>query len=210
MYLEEVLTNGDSRLIGYVGLVQSFASEIPFFYFANNIVERIGVKGSMNLVLLAFSLRYLLYTLFTTSTAYYILFVDLLNGVTFGLFYYSMNSLAGDYSKKMAKVELDYRIKCSKDNEVNRDEELIEDDSAFATMQGVMCGAFEGVGCALGSLLSGIIIQHFGWWAVWYLSSGMAFVVFLLDLAHLTIVFLKNQICGKQGEKEYTEPNLTN
>ena len=210
MYLEQVLMHGDSSLIGYVGLVQSFGGEIPFFYFANNIVERIGVKGSMNLALFAFGIRYLLYTFFTASTAYYILFVELLNGLSFGVFYYSMNILSRQYSKKMAIVELDYRLENAKGNETNKkvDSELFEDDSAFATMQSVLCASYEGVGCGLGNLLSGVIIQHLGWLALFYLASGLSFVVFLADFIFIVFAYFRKRISGKQVEKTMFQTNF--
>ena len=192
VFLESELANGDSILIGYAALVQCFAGEIPFLYFASRIVDRISVKGSLSLVLFAFACRYLLYSFFTPSTAYYILFVETLQGLTFGLFYYVMNHLAHGYGKKMAKVELDYRIKSARArSDLVEVAELTEDDSAFATMQGVLCGAFEGFGAGLGSLLSGLLIRHFGWTILWYLASGTSFVVFVLDFVLMTIIFLK-------------------
>lgn len=198
MYLESELANGDSSLIGYVALVQCFAGEIPFLFFASRIVDRIGVQGSLSLVLLAFGCRYLVYSFFTPATAIYILFVETLQGLTFGLFYYVMNRLAHDYSKKMAKVELDYRIKEAREqSEPKAIAQFAEDDSAFATMQGVLSGAFEGFGAGLGSLLSGVLIQHFGWNFLWYLSSGTSFVVFFIDFVLIAIIALKNRFTSK-------------
>ena len=202
VFLESELANGDSSLIGYVALVQCFAGEIPVFYFAHCIVNRIGSKGSLSMVLLAFGCRYLLYSFFTPPTAYYILFVEMLQRLTFGLFYHVMNHLAHEYGKKMAKVELDYRIKSARDRlDSTQVAELTEDDSAFATMQGVLCGAFEGFGSALGSLLCGIIIQHLGWKILWYLASGTSLAVFLIDFVLMAMFFLKKRLSAFKSKE---------
>lgn len=205
---DSTLSNQNSRLVGLTALVQCFAGEVPFMYFASLIVDKIGTKASLNLVLLTFSFRYFMYTFFTPSIAYYILFVEILHGVTFGLFYYVMNILARDYSKKMFKVEFDYLIK----NVYNQSDVTIEegcttfeeqiqktiqlpedDDSTFATMQSVMSASFEGFGVAIGSLIAGFVIQNIGFKFVWYLSSGTAFVMFLFDLILMLIIYLRNK-----------------
>ena len=219
LYLDR-LRKDDSTLVGLASVVQCFAGEMPFMYFAALIVDKIGSKASLNLVLLAFSCRYLLYTQFEPSTAYFILFVEVLHGVTFGLFYYVMNILARDYSKKMFKVEFDYLMKnvynrsdvtieAGEGKEMSNSEEQIEktivqlledDDSTYATMQGVMSASYEGFGVAMGSLIAGFAIQGQGFKFVWILSSATAFAVFLADLILMIFLYLKNKF--KKHERD--------
>lgn len=226
-----IKNNSGSSLVGYASVVQCFAGEMPFMYFAELIVAKITLDASLNLVLLVFSFRYLLYSFFTPSIAYYILFVEVLHGVTFGLFYYCMNMLARDYSKKMFRVEFDYLMR----NVYNRSDLTVEtsvcegvevreeakeeereecgeksageatgekiairlpedDDSTFATMQGLLSASYEGFGVAMGSLVSGFAIQYAGFPFIWYLTSAIAFAVFLLDLLLMGVIRLRNKI----------------
>lgn len=133
-FLEQVLTRNDTSLVGYASVVQCFAGEMPFMYFAELIVKTITLDWSLSLVLLVFSLRYLAYSFFTRSIAYYILFVEVLHGVTFGLFYYCMNMLAHDYSKKMYRVEFDYLLR----NVYNRSDVTVESSlSSSSACEGI-------------------------------------------------------------------------
>ena len=61
-----------------------------------------------SLALLTISIRYFLYSIFTIQTAYYILFVELSQGITFGLAYYNFNVIASEYSKKMFLIQSNY------------------------------------------------------------------------------------------------------
>ena len=136
----------DSNLIGLVAAVQTFGGEVPFLYFAQLIVSKIGLNGSLNLALLAYCVRYILYSFLTSSTAYYVLFIEPLHGVAFSLFYFCMNLLASQYNKKMIKVKSDYLEKNGRilNNTQIKSYQSISDcssqnsieDSTFATMQG--------------------------------------------------------------------------
>lgn len=181
LFLDQ-LSKNDTMLVGFTQNVQCFASEMPFIYFSGHFIDQIGSKASFSIVLFTFALRYFLYTFFNKTNAYYILFVEMTHGITFGLFYYTMNVLAREYSKKMSRIEYNYLMK----NVYNRkDLTIVEngaitnstkaaefqeksikesehDDSTFSTMQGIMSGAYEGVGIALGSLVSGNLIATNG------------------------------------------------
>lgn len=62
-----------------------------------------------------------------------------------------------------------------------------------------MSGSYEGFGIALGSLISGFLIDRKGFKFLWYFASGIAFVVFLADLLLMLIIYLKNSF--KSTEK---------
>lgn len=101
------------------------------FVLSGYFIDKIGSKASFSIVLFTFALRYFLYTFFTTQTAYYILFVELTHGITFGLFYYTMNVLAREYSKKMYKVEFDYLM----EHVYKRNDLMLEDDESTTTTE---------------------------------------------------------------------------
>jgi len=197
-----------STLIGYAASVQCFASEMPFMYFSGYFIDKIGSKASFNIVLFVFALRYFLYTFFTTQTATYILFVELTHGITFGLFYYTMNILSREYSKKMCRIESNYLIEQAfkrRDQSVEGGQSMTledfkktinlpeDDDSTFSTMQGIMSGSFEGLGVALGSFLGGLVIAKHGFKFLWYCFSAIAFIIFALDLLLMFIIYLRHK-----------------
>ena len=56
-----------------------------------------------------------------------------------------------------------------------------------------MSGSFEGIGVAVGNLLSGCGIENLGFKAIWYSFSGLAFIVFLFDLILMSVIYLKKK-----------------
>ena len=79
-------------LIGLNMGVQCFVGEVPMFFMSGKILDRLGHINTMTLVLGVFGLRSLLYTFLTNP--WYSLQIEVLNGVTFGIFYATMTSYA--------------------------------------------------------------------------------------------------------------------
>lgn len=79
-------------LQGFAMAIQCFGGELPFFFLSGWILKKIGHIHSMSLVLLGFGVRFLLYSVLTNP--WYVLPIELLNGVTFGIFYSTMASYA--------------------------------------------------------------------------------------------------------------------
>lgn len=79
-------------LQGFVLAVQCFCGELPFFFFSGWILKKIGHINAMNLILLGFGVRFILYSILVDP--WYVLPIELLNGITFGLFYATMTSYA--------------------------------------------------------------------------------------------------------------------
>ncbi|KAK2713452.1 major facilitator superfamily domain-containing protein 6-like isoform X1 [Artemia franciscana] len=119
-------------LQGLVGGFQCLLGELPFFFLSGWIVKKLGHVHCMSLVLLAMALRLVLYSVI--SNPWYFLPVELLQGLTLGLFWSTMASYAY----------------------------VVAPPGVAATMQGVVGAVFEGVGTALGSFLGGILYNKYG------------------------------------------------
>ena len=102
-YLSDLATKestsscGDSQswvttLLGINMAVQCFVGEVPMFFLSGWVLRNLGHAHTMSLVLIAFSLRFFLYSLL--SDPWFSLPIELLNGVTFGLCYAAMTGYA--------------------------------------------------------------------------------------------------------------------
>lgn len=65
--------------------IQCIGGEVPLFFFSGWIIKRFGHWYCMSFSLLAFSIRFYLYSIITNPL--WILPVEFINGITFGLFY---------------------------------------------------------------------------------------------------------------------------
>ena len=81
-----------TTLLGINMAVQCFVGEVPMFFLSGWILRNLGHAHTMSLVLIAFSLRFFLYSLL--SDPWFSLPIELLNGVTFGLCYAAMTGYA--------------------------------------------------------------------------------------------------------------------
>lgn len=79
-------------LEGFAMAIQCFGGELPFFFLSGWILKKIGHINAMSLVLAGFALRFYLYSILTNP--WWVLPIELLNGVTFGVFYSTMASYA--------------------------------------------------------------------------------------------------------------------
>lgn len=72
--------------------VQCFGGEIPFFFISGWLVNKIGHINAMTMVLFAFGIRLCLYSVLTNP--WWVLPIELMQGVTFALFYATMATYA--------------------------------------------------------------------------------------------------------------------
>lgn len=72
--------------------IQCFAGEIPFFFLSGAVLKRIGHVHAMSLVLFAFGIRFLLYSVVTNP--WWVLPIEIMQGVTFGICMATMTSYA--------------------------------------------------------------------------------------------------------------------
>lgn len=119
-------------LEGIVMSIQCFGGELPFFFLSGWILKKIGHVHAMSVVLLGFGVRFLCYSALVDP--WWVIPIEFLNGITFGLFYATMASYAS----------------------------IVAPPGSEATMQGLVGAVFEGVGVALGSLIAGHLFKKVG------------------------------------------------
>ncbi|CAH0389794.1 unnamed protein product [Bemisia tabaci] len=139
-------------LQGLVVSVQTIGGEVPFFFLSGPILKKIGHINAMSLVLAAFSIRFILISLVVNP--WYILPVELLNGLTYGMLTVAMNSYAA----------------------------LIAPPGTESTMQGLVGAIFEGIGASVGSFLCGSLYDTYGGRNLFRIFSAIAAVSFIVHV----------------------------
>ncbi|XP_013146484.1 PREDICTED: major facilitator superfamily domain-containing protein 6-A [Papilio polytes] len=119
-------------LQGLVSAIQTFGGEIPFMFASGYILKKLGHVNMMSLVLFAFGVRFVLYSLLTN--AWWVLPIEMLQGITFGMFYPTMASYAN----------------------------VVSPPGTETTVQGLVGAVFEGVGTSLGSFIGGRLYETYG------------------------------------------------
>lgn len=112
--------------------IQCFIGEVPMFFLSGWILKKLGHIHTMSLVLSVFGIRFLSYSMLTNP--WHSLPIEVLNGVTFGIFYSTMVSYAS----------------------------MIAPPGMESTMQGIVGAAFEGAGIAIGSFTGGAVYKAKG------------------------------------------------
>lgn len=86
------LSCGDQEKIktlqGLVQSFQTFGGELPFFFISGWFINKVGHVNSMTLVLLTLGIRLTLYSVLTNP--WWVLPIELLQGMTSGIFYSAM------------------------------------------------------------------------------------------------------------------------
>ncbi|XP_037933558.1 major facilitator superfamily domain-containing protein 6 isoform X2 [Teleopsis dalmanni] len=155
LYLEDLATgcqNSMKTLQGFAMGIQCFGGELPFFFLSGWILKKIGHVNAMSLVLFGFGVRFILYSML--EDAWYVLPIELLNGVTFGVFYSTMASYAS----------------------------IVAPPGTEATMQSLVGAIFEGIGVSMGSLIGGILYSTVGGGHMYAIFGTGAFVAFVVHV----------------------------
>ncbi|CAH1390736.1 unnamed protein product [Nezara viridula] len=121
-----------STLQGLMLTVQCYLGEIPFLFVSGWIIKKVGPPKSMVIVLFCISLRFLLYSSLTDP--WWVLPIEVLNGITFGIFYAVMVTYASSISPPGTE----------------------------ATVQNIVGALFEGGGLSIGSLIGGYMFKKIG------------------------------------------------
>ncbi|XP_067134755.1 major facilitator superfamily domain-containing protein 6-like isoform X1 [Centruroides vittatus] len=128
-FLSEIGATG--LLIGLSVLIR-LVTEVPCFFYAGKIINKIGHFNSVIIAFVAFSVRFFAYVYIYNP--WIVLPVEFTHGLTFGIFYASMTSFA----KKSAIPGTE------------------------ATVQGVLGALFDGLGMAIGNILGGLGFDYYG------------------------------------------------
>ncbi|XP_055948240.1 major facilitator superfamily domain-containing protein 6-like protein B isoform X2 [Argiope bruennichi] len=118
---------GGSRfLLGVTQAVQCFLGEIPCMFFSGWMIDKMGHFNIMTASLLSYAIRFLWYSLL--QNPWFVLPVECLHGITYGVYYTAVAS----YAKKSAKPGTE------------------------ATTQSLLFTTHEGIGAGIGCVLAGI------------------------------------------------------
>lgn len=132
LYLEDL--GGSSALMGLT-LTVTCVSETIIFYFSSHIISFLGIPRSIHICFLAFFVRLAAYSSMAYwSSVWFILPVELLHGLTFGLTW----SVGTKKSQSLSPPGLE------------------------ATTQSVFQGCMFGLGYGVGGLLGGSVYSHAG------------------------------------------------
>ncbi|XP_017957295.1 major facilitator superfamily domain-containing protein 6 [Drosophila navojoa] len=180
IYLEELAKPFDNganfikTLEGLVMSIQCFGGELPFFFMSGWILKRIGHVNAMSLVLFGFGVRFILYSML--QNPWYILPIELLNGVTFGLFYATMASYAS----------------------------IVAPPGTEATMQSLVGAIFEGIGVSMGSQIGGQLFDGVGARTTFEIFGIAAFIVFVIHVC--VQIYLQRNGPAENGTVKYFAP----
>ncbi|XP_052843868.1 major facilitator superfamily domain-containing protein 6-B isoform X1 [Drosophila gunungcola] len=154
--LDKAFEGCDSSIKTLEGLVmgiQCFGGELPFFFLSGWILKKIGHINAMSMVLFGFGVRFILYSML--QNPWYILPIELMNGVTFGLFYATMASYAS----------------------------IVAPPGTEATMQSLVGAIFEGVGVSMGSLIGGLLFESVTARTTFEIFGIGAFIIFVIHVS---------------------------
>jgi MFS family permease len=157
--------------------IQCFGGELPFFFLSGWLLKKISHVHAMSLVLLGFAFRFYFYSILVNP--WWVLPIELLNGVTFGIFYATMAS----YASIIAPAGCEATLQVSIHTEIC----ILDFDFKSLCLQGLAGGIFEGVGVSLGSLIGGAMFSKIGGSKTFQWFSICAFFAFLV---HVLVQFL--------------------
>ncbi|TMW60716.1 hypothetical protein Poli38472_000758 [Pythium oligandrum] len=130
------LAGNNSNLVGIVIAVET-TSELPLFFHANKIIDRLGTPKVIFLGIMAYCIRLMTYTMLYNP--WLVLPVEILHGVTFGLVWAAFTNYV--YQSAPQGTE--------------------------GTMIGLLAAVQKGVGGGAGTLAGGFIYQEFGPRVMW-------------------------------------------
>lgn len=142
---------------------------------------------SLNISLSAFAFRYFIYGyVFQKGTAYWdVLLVEVVQGLTFSLFYTVMTDLAQHYASREDQrfSNTQKAVDLSEGSEIQVIGAERPEQNSYATMQGLMSGAFEGIGLGVGALAGGYLVTRMGVFSVWRIGAFVSCAAILFNIA---------------------------
>ncbi|XP_017111955.1 major facilitator superfamily domain-containing protein 6-A isoform X2 [Drosophila elegans] len=176
--LDKAFEGCDSSIKTLEGLVmgiQCFGGELPFFFLSGWILKKIGHINAMSMVLFGFGVRFILYSML--QNPWYILPIELMNGVTFGLFYATMASYAS----------------------------IVAPPGTEATMQSLVGAIFEGVGVSMGSLIGGLLFESVTARTTFEIFGIGAFIIFVIHVS-IQLYLQRSTNIDENGTVKYFAP----
>ncbi|XP_042910473.1 uncharacterized protein [Parasteatoda tepidariorum] len=145
-------------LCGFITVMQCCVGDIPFMFYSEWIINKLGHFNLISLSLLAYGIRFIWYSYL--QDPWLVLPVEILHGLTSGIFY----PVVANYGKLSARPGTE------------------------ATTQSIIFSTHEGLGAGIGCILTGISFDNIGGhWTFFYLSLCAFCSAALNILIHLTI-----------------------
>lgn len=129
IYLEEL---GANNLLMGITLAVSISAEIPLMYVSGFIIKKISHEGVFILTFMAFALRVFCYSVI--PSAWYVLPVELLHGITFGMMWPAATSYVG----------------------------IVAPHGMAATLQGLASGVYFYLGWVISGFVGGTMYAKYG------------------------------------------------
>ena len=186
IFLKEIYANNFSFISGLSMVGQSMIGELPFFLLSKYVINLCGRSHTLSISIVSLGLRYLLYEhLLPNANMYFVLLTEAFQGPSFGLYYVVMTEVGLDYSDSEEAI-ISIVEKGLIENDIDQIYKLRQ--ALRATMQSLMSACYEGLGLGIGSIVGGLVIDHYGFSTLWNYSALTAIV---LGLANSMIEILK-------------------
>lgn len=153
--------------------IQSFGGELPFFFLSGWILRKIGHVNAMSLVLFAFGVRFILYSVLVDP--WWVLPIEMLNGVTFGIFYSTMASYASIVAPRGTEATMQVSV-------LMYGEQKTAAHISSTLPQGLVGAIFEGVGVSMGSLIAGNLFAAVSGSGTFLIFGIFAFIAFIVHV----------------------------
>jgi MFS family permease len=147
------LESAKGGTLGIMRLCSSLAGG-PMFWISGEVIKLIGVNGVMNLSLLAYIIRFIIYA--TVKNAWFALPAEILRGFSFALFWSGATFYVYGISPK----------------------------GLTATMLGTLNGMYGGLGQSLGSLIGGYLSKRYGISSTFKACAAIDLVIFVLYMLY--------------------------
>ncbi|XP_006824404.1 major facilitator superfamily domain-containing protein 6-like [Saccoglossus kowalevskii] len=146
-FLQEL---GASQTLMGITLLITCISEAPFLFYSGNMIKYLGHKGVFYIVLLSYIVRFVGYSFITS--AWYVLPLELLHGITFGAMFAAVTSYAS----------------------------IISPPGMAATVQSLVQACNMGLGKGLGAIFGGVMYNAYGGRILFRCCAGLCFITALL------------------------------
>ncbi|ETO71357.1 hypothetical protein F444_12288 [Phytophthora nicotianae P1976] len=141
LFLQVYDLSDDGATIVSVFVAVQTLSEIPLFFMSSVMIRRFGTTGCLAIVMAAFFTRDIVYTYM--EEPWYIVPLEMLHGVTYGLLLASLTTYIYDASPK----------------------------GATGTMIGLLSAFMRGIGAGIASLVGGYIYDDYGARTIWKIGA---------------------------------------
>ncbi|XP_011868136.1 PREDICTED: uncharacterized protein LOC105562158 isoform X4 [Vollenhovia emeryi] len=164
---------------GLIVAMQTFGSEILFFFISGKILQKLGYSYTIIFSLICYALRLGLITL--APTPWWVFGIEFLQGPSYALCYATIMLYAN----------------------------VVSPSGAAATVQGLVSGLLDGFGLSIGSLVGGFLYKTFGGIITLRIFSVLAalaaliyFILYTFYLKHKTTDTRSNVKWGKPDEAQ--------